>query len=63
MKYFIGFLLGIVASAAAETDFGVATGLAIRPIDVTLNAGVGPDGKMAPIRVDANGHVICSEVR
>ena len=27
---------------------------------VTMNAGVGPDGKMAPVRVDFNGYVICS---
>jgi hypothetical protein len=25
-----------------------------------MAAGVGPDGKMAQIRVDGDGHVICS---
>jgi hypothetical protein len=29
-------------------------------VEATMAAGVGPDGKMAQIRVDGDGHVICS---
>jgi hypothetical protein len=56
MKTFIGFILGIlVASAAAEDN-----SLPIF-IETHLNAGVNPGGKSAPIRVDMDGYVICSE--
>jgi len=32
-----------------------------KSFDVIVLNGVGPDGKMAPIRVDGSGHVICSK--
>lgn len=61
MKYLIGFFLGVaVASAAAQVSTGGGGGIGM-PYDAVLNAGVGPDGKMAPIRVDSEGHVICSK--
>lgn len=59
MKYLIGFFFGLaVASAVAETLPAPTTW---RPPEVYMNAAVGPDGKMAPIRVDDDGHVICSK--
>lgn len=59
MRYLIGFFFGIVvASAGAQTDY-LVPGIS-HSIDTYLNAGVGPDNKMAPIRVDKDGHVICS---
>jgi hypothetical protein len=60
MKYFIGFFFGIaVAGAMAAEPSGVER-LSSMVTDVTMAAGVGPDGKKAPIRVDGTGHVICS---
>jgi hypothetical protein len=60
MKYFVGFFLGIaIASAIAAEPSGLER-LSAVVSDVTMAAGVGPDGKKAPIRVDSAGHVICS---
>ena len=54
----IGFLLGLsLGAASADSMLGhERSGLAGTPI-----AGVGPDNKTAPIRVDENGYVICSD--
>ena len=49
-------------SAAVEIDVSkpsILTGMENGSTVVVWN-GVGPDGKMAPIRVDGDGHVICS---
>lgn len=61
MKMLIGFFFGLmVASALAQQPpYNLITSGA-EPIGATLNAGVGPNGKMAPILVDGNGYVICS---
>ncbi len=54
MKILIGFFFGLmVASALAQINF-------LDPTGATLNAGVDPSGKMAPIKVDVDGYVICS---
>jgi len=59
----IGFLLGLsLGAASADSMLGhERSGLAGTPIDTYLSAGIGPDNKMAPIRVDENGYVICSD--
>lgn len=57
MKYLIGFFFGLMVSVAlSATPDGFK-------MDVVMNAGVGPDGKMAQIKVDGDGHVICSTGR
>jgi hypothetical protein len=59
MKYFAGFFVGIaLAGAIAAEPSGER--LSTLVTDVTMAAGVGPDGKKALIRVDGGGHVICS---
>jgi len=63
----IGFLLGLsIGTASADSMLGkdsikhhlVEFQSLLAP---TLNAGTGPDGQAAPIRVDENGYVICSD--
>ena len=59
----VGFLLGLsLGAASADSMLGhERSGLAGTLIDTYLNAGVGPDNKVGPIRVDENGYVICSD--
>ena len=70
-RVLIGFFLGLmVAGAVAQTGNTITIGtctelgsgcyLATPP---TLNAGTDPNHNPAPIRVDANGYVICSTER
>ena len=66
MRFVIGLLLGL-SIGAAGADSMLGSGNSKQPfVDITqmpemyLNSGVGPDGKMAPIRVDKDGYVICS---
>lgn len=59
MKYLVGFFFGIAVAAAVAAEPSLPS-LSLLT-EVTMAAGVGPDGKMAPIRVDASGHVICSK--
>ena len=55
MKLLIGFFFGLlIASAIGQT---IPYNL---DINAVIAAGVGPDGKMASIKVDDEGHVICS---
>ena len=59
-----GYRAGQQCLAAAE----LRDAMAAHPTDTlphrgycgSLNAGVGPDSNMAPIRVDKDGYVICS---
>ena len=61
LKIAIGFLLGLgIGAASADSMMGTTLPL---PDSIYLNAGVGPDNKMAPIRVDEMGYVICSKVK
>lgn len=51
-RILIAFFLGLgTAATLAQTDY---------PKLIVLN-GVDPDGRMAAIRVDSVGHVICSK--
>jgi hypothetical protein len=65
-RFVVGLLLGL-SIAAAWADSMMGSSNPKQPlIDITqmpemyLNAGVGPDSNMAPIRVDKDGYVICS---
>lgn len=59
MKLLIGFIFGIlVASAMAQTAPGY---IKTTGINAFMAAGVGPDGTSAAIKVDHEGHVICSK--
>lgn len=65
MKIVIGFFFGLmVAGALAQ---GRTEGHGYLPSDIDLNtmnavimAASGPDGRPAVIKVDVQGHVICS---
>ena len=59
MKYLIGFFFGLTVAAAMAADPAIL-GNYMNAMEATMAAGVGPDGKMAQIRVDGDGHVICS---
>jgi hypothetical protein len=59
MKYFVGFFFGIAVAGAMAAEPSGLERLSTVVNDVTMAAGVGPDGKKAPIRVDSAGHVIC----
>ena len=62
--FLLGLSLGALGTAFADSMLGKDNSihpLAETPIEMYLNAGVGPDNKMAPIRVDENGYVICSD--
>lgn len=55
MKYLVGFFLGLmVAGAVAQIP-------RTEGFNAVMAAGVGPDGKMSKILVDADGYVICSK--
>lgn len=55
VKYLVGFFLGLmVAGAVAQIP-------RTEGFNAVMAAGVGPDGKMSKILVDADGYVICSK--
>lgn len=60
-KLLLGLLLGLATSALAQD---AATTEAPLPLEASLSgysmAGVSPDWKASPIRVDSDGYVICS---
>jgi len=61
MRLTIGFILGLCATALAQElprGSGNIDTVTIGP--ATLMAGTNPDGWPAPIKVDRDGHVICS---
>jgi hypothetical protein len=66
----VGFLLGLsvgtalaALAASADSMLGHDIGYALtEPIGTPAPAaGVDPDNRMAPIQVDPNGYVICSD--
>jgi hypothetical protein len=51
MKMLVGFIFGLTISAAFAEPLGLVD--ITKSIVATFNAGVGPDSRMAPIKVDA----------
>jgi hypothetical protein len=65
MKMLIGFFFGILISGALAKDIAIMNDLG----EIIAHAGhnyvnavaaVTPDGRMMPIKIDAQGYVICS---
>ncbi len=52
-------VMGVIA--AVGDDLKVGTVQFPMNMKTYLNAGVGPDNNMAPIHVDKDGYVICSD--
>jgi hypothetical protein len=61
IRFVVGLLLGLsIGAASADSMMGSGNKQPFIERQMYLNAGVGPDSNMAPIRVDKDGYVICS---